>query len=227
MSDPKQQLDGELEYARGQMYGFFAGVLLNRPERQMLEGLLSEDALAALQLVFPGHPAVKGLRRLASDCHGRDRLREGFLMDYEALFRVPGDAYTHPYESAYVADEGQEAGGKKPFLNTSRTRLVVMAYGRLGLAPGGDFDELPDHIGVQFDFVARLCHLVAEELDKGNMAKASGLKEQQESFLREHLLAWGSECLAKVESHASSELYRYLAGLGKTFLELERQAISA
>lgn len=218
-----QSLDADMEYARAQIHGFFAGVLLSRPDHQWLEGLLSQEMLAALQLIFPEHPAARRLAGLADDRNQVHRMREDFLLDYEALFRVPGDAFTHPYESAYLGADNQEVGEGKTFLNAGWSRLVVRAYQEMGLAPGGDFDEPPDHLGFQFDFVARLCQLTAEKLENGETQNALRLRDLQESFLREHLLAWGTECLAKVERQASTDLYQCLAGLGKEFLELERQ----
>lgn len=218
-----QHLDAGLEHARGQIHGFFAGVLLNRPDQQWLEGLLNQEMVSALQLIFPDHPAAKRLARLADDRNRVHRMHGDFLLEYEALFRVPGDAFTHPYESAYLAAEDQDNGKGKAFLNASRARLVVRAYQEAGLAPGPDFDEPPDHLGAQFDFVARLCQLTAEELEKGEIQDALRLRDHQELFLREHLLAWGAKCFAKVERLASTDLYRSLAGLGKVFLEMERQ----
>ncbi|MCB2190080.1 MAG: molecular chaperone TorD family protein [Deltaproteobacteria bacterium] len=225
MGYENRQLDAGWERPRGQIYSFFAYVLLNRPDQQMLTGLLSEQVLAALQLIFPDHSATKRLARLVAEPLRIHHLREDFLLDYEALFRVPGDTYTHPYESAYLAAQDRNVGLDKLVLNPNRARLVVESYQELGLTPGGNFDEQPDHLGAQLDFAAHLCRLTAEELDKGESQNALRLKDHQESFLREHLLAWGGECLAKVERQASTELYQCLAGLGKAFLNSERQEI--
>lgn len=223
MRNLHQQLDADLERARGRMYGFFAAVLLNRPGPRMLAGLLSEQAMVSLQLIFPGHPAARRLARLAADGRrGRDG-EESFLLDYEALFRAPGGAYTCPYESAYPAAGDGRRGAGESLMDVGRARLAAAAYQKMGLAPRDDFDESPDHIGVQFDFMAWLCRSTAEALAKGDVQKALRLKDRQETFLEEHLLAWASECLAKIEDRAATDLYQGLAGLGKAFLALERR----
>jgi TorA maturation chaperone TorD len=223
MRNPAQQLDADWERARGQMYGFFAAVLLNRPDREMLEGLLSQKAVDSLQSVFPDHPASARLARLAEGYRQGRHSDEDFLLDYEALFRVPGDTYTHPFESAYLAAGDGDHAESKHSLDPGRRRLVAATYQRQGLAPGGNFDEPLDHIGVQLDFMSCLCRLAAEALGRGDVDEALRLVAEQEAFLGEHLLAWGAECLAKVEAHAASELYGCLAGLGRTFLALERE----
>lgn len=213
--------ESDLQRARQHLYGFLAAALLNRPDPQMLEGLLSEPAMAALQTAFPGHPAAARLVRLAAAYRQGDQAAEEFLLDYEALFRVPGDAYTHPYESAYLGAGERDQPIGRPSLNAGRLRMVVAAYQSQGLSPSEDFDEPPDHIGVQLDFMSCLCGMAVEALDAEDTHRVLELLAAQESFLRQHLLAWGGDCLTKVERSAATELYSCLAGLGKSLLAQE------
>lgn len=223
MRNQARQLDPDLEIARGQMYAFFAAVLLNRPDQNMLAGLLSEPALSSLRMVFSDHPACTNLTRLAGDYSQGLCNDEDFLLDYEALFRVPGDFYTHPYESAYLtAGEGGRRKGV-PSLDPNRTRRVIAAYQRLGLSPGDAFGEQPDHIGVELDFMSWLCHSIAEALQNGDTEEALRLSAEGELFAGEHLLGWSDGCLSKIEDNAATVFYRCIAALAKSFLVWEQE----
>jgi len=221
MRQQNQQLDAEWERSQGQMYQFFATVLLNRPDQELLEGLLSQQAVESLQMVFPGHPAIARLAHLAEEYRQGRREAEEFLLDYEALFRVPGDTFSHPYQSAYLMANDHHKHGSRPSLDPCITRLVSEAYQRQGLAPGKNFDEPPDHIGAQFDLMSWLCRLTADALDKGDIQEALRLHAEKNSFWADHLLGWGSECLSNVENQANTDLYRCLAELARLFLNSE------
>lgn len=189
--------------------------------RDFIKGAPDPVAVASWQTVFPGHTACARLARLAEDFSQGRCSNEVFLLDYEALFRVPGQAYTHPYQSAYVVSSDRDQGQGKPFLDAGRTRQVAAAYQRQGLAPTEGFDEPPDHIAVQFDFMSCLCQMAAEALDQGDSGEALRLSSEQEAFLREHPLAWGSDCLDRVAGKAATELYESLAEPAKSFLAQE------
>jgi TorA maturation chaperone TorD len=51
------------------------------------------------------------------------------------------------------------------------------------------------------------------------------LVAEQETFLKEHLLAWGNDCLRKIEGNTTTELYRCMAELAQSFLALEREEL--
>ena len=91
----------DLEKARGEVYRFFATLFLNQPTQELLDGILSDQGASALEALFPDEPSIGRFKDLVEDYRKGNNKAEEFLLDYEAMFRVPGDAYIHPYESVY------------------------------------------------------------------------------------------------------------------------------
>jgi TorA maturation chaperone TorD len=154
--------------------------------------------------------------------YGRgDWQAEDFLLDYEALFRVPGHGYVHPFESVY-RQEGFSTGNVNGCAVLAEpAREVASIYREHGLAPREGFTELPDHLGVELELMGILCRKTAEALEVEGLQNAARLVAQQRSFLTHHLLKWGPNCLDKVREKGGTPLYVSLADLLQTFLEEE------
>jgi TorA maturation chaperone TorD len=213
--------NSHLEAARAEVYKFFAVLLLNQPTPELLGGLLTEQGASALDALFPQHPLAARFRKLVEH-YSRGTWRDAdFLLDYESLLRVPGDAYIHPFESVY---RNQNVAGGKPsrsMILGPHARTVARLYEAEGLGPREDFTELPDHLGVELEFMAFLCAQTAAALEARDSETATAFRCKQHVFLTEHLLTWTPECLGKMKDRAGTPLYRYLAGLLKSYLEEE------
>jgi len=210
-----------LEAARAEVYKFFAALLLNQPTPELLGGLLTEQGASGLDALFPQHPVAARFKELVEHYSRGTWRDEDFLLDYESMFRVPGDAYIHPFESVY---RNQNVAGGEPsrsMILGPRAREVARIYEAEGLGPREDFAELPDHLGVELEFMAFLCGQTAAALEAGDGETATAFRCKQHVFLTEHLLEWSPDCLGKIEDGASTPLYRYLASLLKSFLEEE------
>jgi TorA maturation chaperone TorD len=211
----------QMERAREKIYGFFSALLLNPPTAEMLAGVLGERGINAWEAIFPSHPACERLRELAEGYGRGEWQAEDFLLDYEALFRVPGHGYVHPFESVY-RQEGFSAGEVKGCaVLAEQAREVASIYREHGLAPCEGFTELPDHLGVELELMGILCRKTAEALEEKGSQNAARLVTQQRSFLAHHLLKWGPNCLDKVRENGRTPLYVSLSDLLKAFLEEE------
>jgi TorA maturation chaperone TorD len=219
-----QSEDSSLERARQHGYAFFAAFLLNRPTPESLDRLLGEGGLASLHDMFPGDSAVRRLGLLARERRQGSWTDDELLLDFEALFRVPGKSYLHPYESAYVT---ALEGGGKAMLCAASTRQVARAYASLSLGLAEGFAELPDHLGVELEFMAYLCGQAASSLETNGAADACRYMKLQKDFFREHLARWAFDCLAQMASKAQTPLYRCLASLLDRFLREEQQHLSS
>ena len=216
-----EQLDMLIERARGQVYGFFSSLFLNQPSPEMLNRLLGENGAAVWESMFPKHPACARMRVLSEAYLRGECQAEEFLLDYEALFRVPCDSYVHPFESAYIR-EGFSAGKVNgSTMMVGRTLEIAAIYREQDLSPREGFSELPDHLGVELELMALLCRKTAAALEKGDRQKAAHFVSRQRSFLEDHLLKWGPGCLDKVQKKGRTPLYACLADLLKAFLEEE------
>lgn len=217
-------MDSGWERARQQVYGFFAVLLLRQPTPESLAGLLCEQGLAGLQALFPGEPAVQRLGLLAKERSRGLWPHAEFLSDFESLLRVPGENYLHPYEAAYAT---APEGGGQARLCTARTQEVARAYAAQSLGPGEGSPELPDHLGVELEFMAYLCGHAASRLEEDDREDAGRYTMLQETFFQEHLEQWAFDCLSRMEARAQTPFYRCLASLLGRFLREEQQRLSA
>jgi putative dimethyl sulfoxide reductase chaperone len=147
---------------------------------------------------------------------GRLTLEEAIL-DFEALFRVPGSRYLSPYESVYRS----EGAGGRGCLCGPEAVAVEHLYLKEGLGPNGEFSELPDHVGVELEFMAILCLKALEAIQAGDAASAQEYHHQQYSFFMEHLGPWVRLLAERLASQAQTSLYRFLGNFLNLFLELE------
>ena len=159
------------EEARSAVYGFFSQAFIRGPSQQFLEALISDEGTANLREIFPDAAYRQELAQVRLDAReGRLTLEEAVL-DFEALFRVPGSRYLSPYESVY---RSQGAGGRGGLCGPE-TAAVERLYLKEGLGPNAEFTELPDHVGVELEFMAFLCRKAVEAMQAGDAATAAGI----------------------------------------------------
>ncbi len=207
----------ELAEARGACYGFFSRAFVEEPTRPFMEGLLSAEAAASLKGLFPDPGYQQELAGLRLDFLQGNLTLEGVVLDFEALFRIPSPRYLSPYESVY---RSQGTGGKG-CLCGPETVAVEALYLQEGLGPGEGFSELPDHVGVELEFMAFLCRKAVDAMQAGDGALLTEYQHKQQHFFREHLGAWVRLFAGCLASQAQTSLYRFLGNFLNLFLELE------
>lgn len=160
----------------------------------------------------------EGYRMLVEylQCLGSDPLTD-LAVDYARVFLgagIAGDAAAYPYESVYTSP-------KRLIMQDARDQ-VLTAYRAKGLNKAVTIDFPEDHISLELEFMAYLCHETHHALaTKDWMAISVCLKEQMD-FLVQHLLNWVSAFCADVEKYAGTEFYRAVAKATNGFLRLER-----
>jgi TorA maturation chaperone TorD len=75
-----------------------------------------------------------------------------------------------------------------------------------------------DHIGVELEFMYKLCDAEYSALVDGEYKIASEIAEIQYNFLTEHLLEWAPMFLLNVKSEAGTALYFDAADLALEFM---------
>ena len=108
-----------------------------------------------------------------------------------------------PYESVYWNE--RQVMGKQAL-------AVETFYHEWGLAVEGN--EIPDHIALECEFVARLAGQEAEAWRSGMTEEAERLWKTRRQFLTQHLLSWGGKFCADLRSLAQVDFYRAVAHLG-------------
>ncbi len=152
------------------LFTLLASLFLQPPEMELVEslwpilisGVSTEGEIPAL-------PDIK-------------RIRETFTR----LLVGPGKDYVPPYASIYLNRNPYE----KPTLWGPEAVRLQMEYEAAGLsfAPGGL--RIPDHLGVELQFVAFLCQKEVEAWQNGDVSQAQDWYRRQEIFAQEHLLTW-------------------------------------
>ena len=162
-------------------------------------GAATRDFAAAVREAAAGNP-------VASDLEA----------EHTSLFVLPSGVV--PHESFYL-DEKKRMGGRV-------TAGVQQCYENAFANLTEDCLELPDHIGVELEFMAFLCDLEEQFWDTSDLTGVEKCRELQRSFLDEHLLLWHLPLCEKILGEASLDLFRALAQLTIEFLESERGHVS-
>ena len=177
--------------SRKNIYTFLAGIFLQEPSisqfPQYIEAL--QDLLTEVE-TYPGKVDVG----IPED---NDVFIEGLRQEYYDCFFVSvSGKYVPPYESALL---DYRTGERKPFgtLNSMEASHVAACYAAVDFhpqmlnvfAPLKEI-QLPDHVGFELAFMARLCAAEQEAWDKKHPVEALKWQTFELQFLREHLSQW-------------------------------------
>ncbi|MBI4741375.1 MAG: molecular chaperone TorD family protein [Betaproteobacteria bacterium] len=132
--------------------------------------------------------------------------------EYTHVFVLPSGVTPH---ESYYADENRRIGGHvtaavKSYYDAAAAQLTEACL------------ELPDHMGVEFEFMKFLCDIEAQlwqEPDRDGLRRCLTF---QSGFLADHLLRWHRALGEKIIDVSNLALYRALARLSIEFLEAER-----
>lgn len=149
--------------------------------------------------------------KLLSALYLREPEQEDLAVEYTRLFMGPGK-HIPPYES--VHREGVLFGKGAAEI----TRIIESS----GLKYKSDFTGLPDHIGVEFEFIYKL--LVGKAKAKGEEQKK--IERLEAKFIGEHLLPWVPGFCDKVIKNAKLEFFKDLARDTKEFIMSEGDLIA-
>lgn len=137
------------------------------------------------------------------------------VAEHTRLFVLPSGII--PHESFY-RDEKKRLGGHV-------TVNVKKFYEKAGAEIAETCLELPDHMGVELEFMKFLCDLEEQFWAEPHPEGLKTSLDFQNRFLASHLLNWHEALCDRVLEETGSELYRALARLTKEFLEAERRFV--
>lgn len=198
--------------ARSGLYAFLARIFLEEVDAPLLQRLLAPETGALLEPFAPVFPLELD-QRLQE--WGEAKLLEELACEYARLFLGPGP-HLGPYESLHRPDaEPKQHWGP----HTVQVKRFVEHH---GFRYPEDFTGMPDHLGIEFDFLGRMAAAEAEALAAGDGPRVEQARRIQETFLQEHLLVWAPDYCRKVEESAQMALYRDAARIGRELCALER-----
>jgi TorA maturation chaperone TorD/Pyruvate/2-oxoacid:ferredoxin oxidoreductase delta subunit len=130
----------------------------------------------------------------------------GLEQEFTRLFLGPGRPVAHPFESVYR--EGRTMG--------DTTLDVRRRLTEEGLAPSKHV--LPDHLGIELAFMARLATSEARAWETGDDDGARDYLGRQASFLYDHLTAWLPQFCHRVLAGRPVAHYAGLARDAETYV---------
>ena len=187
------------EIMRGECYRFLAACFY-LPKKELLaaEQLLG-NLTQNLQEICPA--AVPFSRKMEESFEAYTE--EELTVEYSRLFVGPFGLKAPPYGSVYLDNERTVMGPS--------TMETIQFYEEEGLARDESFNELPDHIAVELEFMYFLIFKEAEALQKGESERAELYRQKQENFRRRFLDKWVPALCGNMKEGTDNDFYFALA----------------
>ena len=134
-------------------------------------------------------------------------------LEYNRLFVGPGRLPCPPYESVLRKDRPEHETG---LVMGPSTRDVIRRYEEAGFSVDSGFNDLPDHIQVELEFLHLLCE---KELESPGEAEL--WRSRYDEFVKQHLLPWIPSFTDSVEQKSRSPFYRSAARLLRELVNKE------
>lgn len=179
------------------------------PEPAFAEDGLFEDLLIAARQVdqtFVVHAQAMGKAFQSSEM-------QELLLDYTRLFLGPVDILAKPYGSVWL--------DREQILMKESTLDLLELYRNAGFEMDEEFQELPDHIAAELEYLYLLVFRENEALRAGDVTSLEQTGELKRQFLKHHLGRWIVPFTAAVRSNAQTDFYRHLASLTESVLKQE------
>lgn len=206
----------DLAEARSSTYALLAAVFRTVPDSALLSKLRSID----LDRVIAELGAIPEEKLLPDLLEGQ--LVEDLAVEYTRLFIGPGPRISL-YESVHA-----DAGGKsEAAMWSERTARVKSFIEASGLHYADDFNDIPDHLSAELEFMHMLARHEALALRSCDEREAAVLHHIQRRFFDEHVGDWAPTFCGKVIAHAELPFYRGFAEILKNVIEFERELFDA
>jgi TorA maturation chaperone TorD len=150
-----------------------------------------------------------------------EKLIEDLTVEYARLFLGPGK-HISPHESVHHQREDGDWGT----LWGATTVEVKKFIEATGLEYEPDYKGMPDHVSVEFEFMAALARREAQAWAESDEAIAMSCTVMQKKFLEEHLIQWIPNFCEKVIQLAELPFYHAVAELTRSFIEFENKEFS-
>lgn len=195
---------------RERTYGFLASLCLEPPAESVLSTIRDGSILLTLREAGAGEKALAALSELVDAVQaGSAQLQQDLESEHTALFVLASGVV--PHESAYL-DPARRVG-------TRITTDVSRFYENAGASILEQCTEMPDHLGLELEFMAFLCR-VEQQLDgSSDQAFLDQCVKLQKQFLEQHLSRWAYRCCDEILKTATGGFYKAVAHLIADFLK--------
>ncbi|MEW6410052.1 MAG: molecular chaperone TorD family protein [Nitrospirota bacterium] len=198
---------------RERTYRFLSNLCLKPPSDSLISMIEDGSILSVVQGDSNGYSE---LVRFVEEASNMPDLRNELTAEHTALFVLPRGVIPH---GAVFLDKEKRLGGRV-------TISVEQFYERAGADILKDCTEMPDHLGMELEFMGFLCKIEEESWQKGDHTALQRCIEFEKSFLYEHLLKWAFQCCESIIEHTTSRFYKALAYLIMEFLRDEEEYVA-
>lgn len=203
----------ETAEARSNIYSFLSIIYRAEVTENLLKQIKETDMLSTLSDI--GASFEKDFLERPDK-----ELIEDLAVEYTRLFLGPGK-HISPHESIYH----ERGDGDWGNLWGADTVAVKKFIETAGLEYKDEYTGMPDHIGVEFEFMGGLIKREIEAWKDNDREGAVYCLKIQKKFVDEHLAAWVPVFCEKVVEHAELSFYREIAKLTGNFLKNESKEI--
>ncbi len=198
------------QLARVNIYALVSRILMNEVDETLLKLIVEDENVLSF---FPSFEKWDKRKNMSN----KDLIEKQLNVDFTNLFLL----HLIPYESFYIREDQQmETGGDNP---------VQVLYNDFDFRV--ELDEArvmsADHIGVELEFMYKLCDAEYKALEDSAYDIAAEIAEIQYNFLKDHLLEWAPMFLLNVKSEAGTALYFDAADLALEFMLSDFEYLSA
>ena len=200
---------------RAETYRFFAGLCLKPPSESFVAMIRDRSILTELK-IEKNSKGYAEMRDFVNEAAGMQDLQNELEAEHTALFTLPSGVM--PHEGVFL-DKEMRLGGKV-------TVSVRQFYEKAGAEILNGCIEMPDHLGIELEFMAFMSRMEAELRMKKDPSALQRCIELQAGFLEEHLLKWAYQCCEKILEKTSCGYYRAVAYLLMDFLKDEEEYVA-
>ncbi len=197
------------QLARVNIYALISRLLMTEVDEDLLKLILKDKNILSFFPVFKDWKKRKGMSN-------KDLIERYLNVDFTNLLLL----HLIPYESFYTReDQMMETGGDNP---------VQQLYNDFDFRVELDTARVMagDHIGVELEFMYKLCEAQMKALDDGAEDVVAQIAEIEYNFLKEHLVEWAPLFLLNVKNEAGTAFYFDLANFAIEFILSDFQYLS-
>lgn len=218
----RQEVDWHL--ARSRIYALLGQLTTRQPGPMDIENLIRPESISLIEALFDEPKVGEVFRQAASRYSAGTLTFDEVELDFQALMRVPGPSYTHPYESCYRDRRGNNGHTKWGGFFGPYVPQTEHDYLSEGLSPMYDTVDFADHIGAELSFMAHLCERQGKALEDGNEEMALQMRKKQEAFAREHLFQWAEDFSSELSANALTPFYQGVGQMLHAFIQMEKSS---
>jgi TorA maturation chaperone TorD len=187
----------------------FLSACYYEPAPEFAEEHLFASMCKAAEQVDPD--LADSARRLGEAFAAQDP--QTLLIDYTRLFLGPMQPLAKPYGSSWLKGEST------PMQDSTMDVLELYKQGGFEIDEG--FQELPDHVAVELEFLYLLIFKQNQARRDNATAELAAMATLQQRFLAQHLGAWVGQFTAAVMAGTETAFYRELGAFTERFVRME------